>query len=58
MIKHDKTYIQENKTKDINKLPEIIKTSLEKGKFSKEDWTNKDQLSFVLNNCISFSSKI
>ena len=55
---YDKTYIQENKTKDINKLPEIIKTSLEKGKFSKEDWTNKDQLSFVLNNCINIEKDI
>ena len=55
---YDKTYIQENKTKDINKLPKMIKTSLEKGKISEEDWTNKDQLSFVLHNCITLSSKI
>ena len=55
---YDKTYIQENKTKDINKLPKMIKTSLEKGKISEEDWTNKDQLSFVLHNCINLEKDI
>ena len=49
---------EEDIIKESEKLPNKIKTSLEKGKLLDNDWNDNNKLSFSLNNCIDIEDNI
>ena len=50
--------IEEEVFKEIEKLPNKIKVSLEKGKLLDNDWDNDDKLYLSINNCINIENNI
>ena len=56
--KFDSLYFKEEIIKQSEKLPKIIKISLEKGKLINNDWDNNDKLSFKINDCLEIENNI
>ena len=55
---YDNTYIQEKQVKEVDKLPQKIKISLEKGKCAEKGWTNDNKLSSSIHECINIENSI
>ena len=62
LLEIDKQYqnlfSKDNITKDIEKLPNKIKISLDKGKKIDNDWDNENKLSFLINDCLHIENNI
>ena len=56
--KYDKLFFNDEFIKEIDKLPNKIKMLLDKGKIKENGWNNKNQLSFLINNCINIENSI
>ena len=56
--KYNNKYIDENIYKEIEKLPNKIKISLEKGKLLDNEWDNDNKLYTLINNCINIENNI
>ena len=56
--KYDKLYIKEELIKESEKLPNRIKTYLEKGKLINENWDNDNKLNLMINDCINIENNI
>ena len=55
---YNETYIEEKKLKEIDKLPKIIQTSLEKAKISEKDLADINKLSSAINDCIGIEKNV
>ena len=55
---YNSLFFKEDLIKKSQKLPNMIKISLEKGKIKEEDWKDEDKLSCLINNCISIEKNI
>ena len=56
--KFDELFFKEELIKESEKLPNMVKVSLEKGKISEEDWNEKNKLRGILNECINIEKII
>jgi len=56
--KFDNLFFKEELIKESEKLPNIIKTSLERGKIKDDDWKDKDKLNSLINDCINIENNI
>ena len=56
--KYNDKYIDENIYKEIEKLPNKIKISLEKGKLLDNEWDNDNKLYTLINICINIENNI
>ena len=56
--KFDELFFKEELIKESEKLPNMVKVSLEKGKISEEDWNEKNKLRGILNECINIENII
>ena len=56
--KYNDNYIREDKIKEIEKLPNKIKLSLEKGKLINNEWDNNNKLSTIIKDCINIENNI
>ena len=56
--KYHEKFIDENLYKEIEKLPNKIKISLEKGKLLNNEWDNDNKLHTLINNCINIENNI
>ena len=54
----EKIFFNEELIKESEKLPNIIKLSLEKGKIQEDDWKNESKLIELINNCINIENTI
>ena len=54
----DKIYFDNNILKNIEKLPNKIKISLEKGKLIEREWNNNIKLNSLINDCINIENDI
>ena len=55
---YENTYINENTMKELYKLPNSIKNSLEKGNIANKEWNNAEKLCSLLNECIAIENNI
>ena len=55
---YEKSYISDNTIKIIDKLPNKIKSSLEKGKLPEEEWQDKNKLSSLIHECLNIEKSI
>ena len=56
---YEQIFLKKDKIKEIEKLPERIKISLEKGKLTEEKWGEKNsKLNSLINNCIFIENNI
>jgi len=55
---YDKTYIGDDAITIIDKLPNKIKTSLEKGKITDEEWQDENKLSSLIHECLNIENNI
>ena len=55
---YDNTYISDNTIKIIDKLPNKVKSSLEKGKLTEEEWQDKNKLSSLIHECLNIEKNI
>jgi len=51
-------HFDQNKLKKIEKLPEIIKTNLNKGKTVDKDWNSDYKLNSLINDCITIEKEL
>ena len=56
--KYNDISIEDEVYKELEKLPNKIKISLEKGKLLDNDWDNENKLNLSLNNCIAIENNI
>ena len=54
----DEIYFNENIIKESEKLPNKIKSSIEKGKNLSKEWDNDNNLITIINNCINVENNI
>ena len=54
----DEIYFNENIIKEREKLPNKIKSSIEKGKYLSKEWDNDNNLITIINNCINVENNI
>ena len=54
----DEIYFNENIIKENEKLPNKIKSSIEKGKYLSKEWDNDNNLITIINNCINVENNI
>ena len=54
----DNLYFKEDIIKESQKLPEILKKSLQLGKIEDKDWNDKNKLNLLINNCINIENAI
>ena len=55
---YDNAYFKEDIIKESEKLPNIVKLSLEKGKSMEETWNNENKLSLLINDCINIENNV
>ena len=55
---YDNTYVKDNAIKIIDNLPNKIKSSLEKGKLTEEEWQDKNKLSSIIHECVNIEKNI
>ena len=55
---YDNAYFKENIIKESEKLPNIVKLSLERGKSIEEEWKDENKLSLLINDCINIENNI
>ena len=55
---YNETYIEEKKLKEIDKLPKIIQTSIEKANISEKDLADINKLSSAINDCIGIEKNV
>jgi len=55
---YNNKYFKEEFIKDIEKLPNKIKKSLEKGKIIDKEWNNDNRLNIIINDCINIENNI
>jgi len=51
-------FFKEQLIKESEKLPNIVKTSLEKGKIKENDWNDENKLNKIINDCIKIENTI
>ena len=56
--KFEQLNLDENKLKKIEKLPEIIKKNIEKGKTMDKDWDSDNILNSLINDCITIENEV
>ena len=56
--KYDELFFKEQLIKESEKLPNIVKTSLEKGKIKENDWNDENKLNKIINDCIKIENTI
>ena len=56
--KFNELYFKVELIKESEKLPNLVKTSLEKGKIKENDWNDENNLSKLINDCISVENTI
>ena len=56
--KFDKIYFNENRIKNLEKLPNKVKMSIEKCKTINEEWNNDDKLSSIINDCLNIEKNL
>ena len=56
--KYDEMFFKEELIKESEKLPNIVKISLEKGKINENDWNDETKLSKIINDCIKLENTI
>ena len=56
--KFEQIYLDENKLKKIEKLSDIIKNNLEKGKTVDKDWDSDNKLNSLINDCITIENEV
>ena len=54
----EEIYFNENIIKESEKLPNKIKSSIEKGKYLSKEWDNDNNLITIINNCINVENNI
>ena len=53
-----KYFFNEDLIKKVEKLPNKVKISLEKGKIINDEWNDKNKLNLIINNCIEVENSI
>jgi len=56
--KYEQYYFNEDILKEVDKLPNRIKISLEKGKIIEKEWDNNNKLNSLINDCINIENNI
>ena len=56
--KFETIFFNEELIKDSEKLPNLVKASLEKGKIQEDEWNNENKLIELINNCINIENTI
>ena len=56
--KFETIFFNEELIKDSEKLPNLVKTSLEKGKIQEDEWNNDNKLIELINHCINIENTI
>ena len=56
--KFQKFLLNEEFVKESEKLPNLVKLSLEKGKIKESDWEDKSKLSKLINDCINIENTV
>ena len=56
--KFDKIYFNENRINEVEKLPNKIKISLERGKILEKEWNDENKLCSYINTCIDIENNI
>ena len=54
----DKVALNENKIKEIEKLPNKVKLTLEKGKNMEKEWNDDEKLSLMINHCLNIENDL
>ena len=54
----EKIFFNEELIKESEKLPNLIKLSLEKGKIQEDEWKNESKLIELINHCINIENTI
>jgi len=55
---YNNKYFKDEFIKDIEKLPNKIKLSIEKGKIIDKEWNNNNRMIFIINDCINIENSI
>ena len=56
--KFDEYFFNEEFIRKSEKLPKLVKISLEKGKINEKEWEDENELNKLINNCISIENNI
>ena len=56
--KYDELFFKADLIKESEKLPNIVKISLEKGNIKENDWNDENKLSKIINDCIKIENTI
>ena len=56
--KFDELFFNEELIKESEKMPNIVKISLEKGKIEEKEWDDENKLNKLINNCIRIENNI